>query len=205
MGYDVIAYDYEPDRYLDIAKAFGVKVVKCDLERDSLSMEDGSIDCAVFSEVIEHLNPYYVNHTLAEINRILKMGGKLIVTTPNIASLFRRLKLLLGKQPVYRLHVKEYTKYEVEELLRNSGFKILESFYSEVNDLHFVEAKPCDYLRINGYHDLNEIMLKKPSKTNLLRTIAFPFLKAIPMLRMTIVVVAEKIKHPKPLSIDRWG
>ena len=93
----------------------------------------------------------------------------------------------------------------MEELLRNSGFKILESFYSEVNDLHFVEAKPCDYLRINGYHDLNEIMLKKPSKTNLLRTIAFPFVKAMPMLRMTIVVVAEKIKHPKPLSIDRWG
>jgi SAM-dependent methyltransferase len=174
MGYEVIAYDYEPDRYLDIAKAFGVKVVKCDLECDSLGMEDGSIDCAVFSEVIEHLNPYYVNHTLAEINRILKMGGKLIVTTPNIVSLFRRLKLLLGKQPVYRLHVKEYTKYEVEELLRNSGFKILESFYSEVNDLHFVEAKPCDYLRINGYHDLIKIMLKKPSKTNLLRTIASP-------------------------------
>jgi ubiquinone/menaquinone biosynthesis C-methylase UbiE len=82
MGYEVIAYDYEPDRYLDIAKAFGVKVVKCDLERDSLCMEDGSIDCAVFSEVIEHLNPYYVNHTLAEINRILKKGGKLIVTAP---------------------------------------------------------------------------------------------------------------------------
>jgi len=103
------------------------------------------------------------------------VGGKLIVTTPNIASLFRRLKLLLGKQPVYRLHVKEYTKYEVEELLRNSGFKILESFYSEVNDLHFVEAKPCRiYLRINGYHDLIKIMLKRPSKTNLLRTIAFP-------------------------------
>jgi hypothetical protein len=24
------------------------------------------------------------------------------------------------------------------------------------------------------------------------------------MLRMTIVVVAEKVKHPKPLSIERW-
>jgi SAM-dependent methyltransferase len=204
MGYEVIAYDYDPDRYLDIAKAFGVKVVKCDLERDSLGMQDGSIDCAILSEVIEHINPYYVDHTLSEINRILKVGGKIIVTTPNIASLFRRLKLLLGKQPVYRIHVKEYTKYEVEELLRNSGFKILESFYSEVNDLHYIEAKPCDYLRIDGYHDLIQILLKKPSRTNLLRTIAFPLEKAIPTLRMVIVVVAEKIKHVKPLSIERW-
>jgi len=63
------------------------------------------------------------------------VGGKLIITTPNIASLFRRAKLLMGKQPIYRFHVKEYTKNEVEGLLRDSGFKILESFYSEVNDL----------------------------------------------------------------------
>ena len=145
MGYEVIAYDYDPDPYLDIAKAFSVKVIKCDLERDSLGMEDGSADCAVLSEVIEHINPYYVNHTLSEINRILKVGGKLIITTPNIASFFKRLKLLTGKTPIYRLHVREYTKHEVEELLRNSGFKILESFYSEVNDLHFVEEIHTTY------------------------------------------------------------
>jgi len=204
MGYEVIAYDYHPDPYLDIAKAFSVKVIKCDLERDSLGMEDGSADCAVLSEVIEHINPYYVNHTLSEINRILKVGGKLIITTPNIASFFRRLKLLTGKTPIYRLHVREYTKYEVEELLRNSGFKILESFYSEVNDLHFVEANPYDLLRIEGYRDLIKILLKRPSRTNLLRTIAFPLVKAIPTLRMHIVVVAEKAKHLKPLSIERW-
>jgi len=205
MGYEVIAYDYDPDRYLDIAKAFGVKVIRCDLERDSLSMEDGSVDCAILSEVIEHLNPYYINHTLTEVNRILKVGGKLIVTTPNIASLFRRLKLLIGKQPVYRLHVKEYTKYEVEELLRDSGFKVLESFYSEVNDLQFVEANPDDYLRINRYHGLIKILLKRPSRINLLRTIAFPLVKIIPTFRMIIVVVAEKSKHRKPTLIERWG
>jgi len=48
-------------------------------------------------------------------------------------------------------------------------------------------------------------MLKRPSKNNLLRTIAFPLVKAIPTLRMIIVVVAEKPKHLKPLSMERWG
>jgi len=204
MGYEVIAYDYHPDPYLDIAKAFSVKVVKCDLERDNLDMEDGSADSAILSEVIEHINPYYVNHTLSEINRVLKVGGKLIITTPNIASFFRRLKLLTGKTPIYGLHVREYTKHEVEELLKNSGFKILESFYSEVNDLHFIEANPYDLLRIEGYRDLIKISLKRPSRTNLLRTIAFPLVKTIQPLRMVIVLVAEKAKHLKPLSMERW-
>jgi len=51
----------------------------------------------------------------------LKMRGYLILTTPNIASLFRRLKLLLGKQPIYRHHVREYTMEEVLELIKGLG------------------------------------------------------------------------------------
>jgi len=92
----------------------------------------------------------------------------------------------------------------VEELLRNSGFKILESFYSEVNDLHFVEADPCDYLRMDGYQNLIRILLKKPSRTNLLRAIAFPLVKAIPTLRMHIVIVAEKTRYLRPSLMERW-
>lgn len=203
LGYNVIAVDIEPEPYLHIAKSCGVSVVKADLERDELGF--GSVECAVLSEVLEHLNPYYVPKTLSNINQVLKEGGKLILTTPNVASLFRRLKLLMGKQPIYRLHVKEYTKYEVEELLKNAGFKILESFYSDVNDLRFVEADPYDYLRINGYRDLIQISLRRPCKTNLLRTIAFPLVKAIPALRMIIVVIAEKTTHLKHPLTERWG
>lgn len=58
--------------------------------------------------VIEHFH-YYVPQVLSEINKSLKPGGYLILTTPNIASLFRRLRLILGKQPIYRYHVREYT------------------------------------------------------------------------------------------------
>ena len=52
MGYEVITYDYDPGRYLDIAKAFDIKVVRCDLERDRLGMENGSVDCAILLEVL---------------------------------------------------------------------------------------------------------------------------------------------------------
>lgn len=72
MGYEVIACDYDPWQYLNIAEAFNVEVFKCDLERDSLNIPSGSADCVVLSEVMEHLNPYYISHLLAEVNRILK-------------------------------------------------------------------------------------------------------------------------------------
>jgi len=125
-----------------------VKVIKADLERDKLDLADNSVDCAVFTEVLEHLNPYYVSHAMSEINKVLKLGGKLILTTPNIASLFRRLRLLLGIQPQYVTHVHEYTKKEVEELLKKHGFRVIKSLYSEINDLTLVNAEPGEHMKI---------------------------------------------------------
>ncbi|MEM2046016.1 MAG: hypothetical protein QXO20_07575 [Candidatus Bathyarchaeia archaeon] len=61
MGYEVIAYDYNPGPYQSLAEMFGVKVHKCDLERDSLGIVDESVDCAVLSEVIEHLSHHYLD------------------------------------------------------------------------------------------------------------------------------------------------
>lgn len=84
MGYEVVAVDYDPSEYEAIAEACGVKTAKADLERDRVPIEVGWADCAVFTEVIEHVNPYHVGHTLAEINRTLKPHGRLILTTPNI-------------------------------------------------------------------------------------------------------------------------
>jgi len=50
-----------------------------------------------------------------------------VITTPNIASLFRQIKLLLGMQPQYTLCVHEYTKSEVEKVPIDHGFKIVKS------------------------------------------------------------------------------
>jgi SAM-dependent methyltransferase len=94
IGYDVTAVDVEPEPYMPIAERCGVRVARRDLERERLDVRGA--DCAVFTEVIEHLH-YYVPQVLSEINKSLKPGGYLILTMPNIASLFRRLRLLLGR------------------------------------------------------------------------------------------------------------
>jgi 2-polyprenyl-3-methyl-5-hydroxy-6-metoxy-1,4-benzoquinol methylase len=130
LGYTVVAVDIEPEKYMDIAEVCGINVVKADLERDPLPQLNAG--CAIFTEVIEHLNPYYAPEIMRKINRTVTVNAKLILTTPNIASLFRRLRLLLGIQPQYRYHVHEYTKNEVEKAIVENGFKIIRSYYSTV-------------------------------------------------------------------------
>lgn len=159
-----------------------------------------------FTEVLEHLNPYYVDHVMTEVNRVLRRGGFLILTTPNIASIFRRIKLLLGTQPQYKYHVHEYTVAEVRGLLEKHGFRILKAFYSDINDLTFVDAPSEDILKIHGYSNLVKTTLKKPTKLNTLRTIAHPLVKLIPSSRILIAVIATKQREYENLvsKVYRW-
>jgi 2-polyprenyl-3-methyl-5-hydroxy-6-metoxy-1,4-benzoquinol methylase len=73
MGYKVVALDVEPEPYMRIAENCGVDVVECDLEKDELGIS--GVDCAVFTEVLEHLHYYHVSLILAKINKALIMGA----------------------------------------------------------------------------------------------------------------------------------
>jgi hypothetical protein len=60
------------------------------------------------------------------------------LTTPNAALLFKRL--LLGRQPVYRYHVREYAISEVVSIVETAGFRVVEAYYSIINDLTLVDG-----------------------------------------------------------------
>jgi predicted SAM-dependent methyltransferase len=89
-----------------ISGVCNVNVVRRGLERDELSVNN--VDCVVFIEFLEHLHYYYVPLVLSKIIRALKPGRVLILTTPSIASLFKRLRLLLGVQPIYQYRERVY-------------------------------------------------------------------------------------------------
>jgi SAM-dependent methyltransferase len=203
MGYEVVALDVEPEPYAEIAEGCGVSVVKCDLEKDELSV--GDLDCALFAEGLEHLHYYYAPSILAKINRALKIKGVLILTTPNVASLFRRLRLLLGKQPVYRHHVREYTMEEVLVLVEEAGFDVVKAYYSMVNDLTLIDAEPDNYISLSSYRDLVKATIRRPTKLNVLRALAYPLVKLRPSLRQLMVVVGVKSGEPSLRLLERWG
>jgi hypothetical protein len=74
--------------------------------------------------------------------------------------------------------VREYTIREVVSLLREAGFEIVKAYYSIVNDLTFIDADPEEYLRISSFKDMMSIVLKNPTKLNILRLLAYPIVKA---------------------------
>ncbi len=68
-----------------------------DAEKDRFPYADEYFDTVLCGELIEHLfeDPM---HMMSEINRILKPGGHLVLTTPNIAS-FRGISAILQGLP----------------------------------------------------------------------------------------------------------
>jgi glycosyltransferase involved in cell wall biosynthesis/SAM-dependent methyltransferase len=114
----------------------------CDLElfnaeKDLFPYEDEYFSTVLCCELIEHLTADPM-HMLAEINRILKPGGHLVLTTPNIGSLRAIAAILEGYHPGFfpayvrprsegeepeARHNREYTPREVARLLVDSGFE----------------------------------------------------------------------------------
>ena len=104
-----------------------------DAERDAFPYADATFDLVLWCEVIEHLTANPV-HALAEIHRVLKPGGALVVTTPNVARTDNVAALLRGDNVYdpYHLgsplsgsrHSREYTFAELRDLLTGCGFAI---------------------------------------------------------------------------------
>jgi hypothetical protein len=79
---------------------------------------------------------------LVELNRIVKWGGLVILTTPNITSAFSIRQALAGRSPnldsLYNRknpadrHSREYTPYDVRAVLEAAGFKVLKLFTENV-------------------------------------------------------------------------
>jgi len=114
----------------------------CDLHSENLPWPKNFFDFIVFSEIMEHLIPADLPFVIREIRRVLKKGGKLLVTTPNIASLLKRVNLLFGKNPNefdLRMHfdtyghIREYTMGEVVNVLQEGGFRIVEKGYLTID------------------------------------------------------------------------
>jgi 2-polyprenyl-3-methyl-5-hydroxy-6-metoxy-1,4-benzoquinol methylase len=64
-----------------------------DLNAGVLPYEDASFDLVTCTEVIEHLEHY--RPLVREMSRILRLGGVLIISTPNVLNLRSRLRYLL--------------------------------------------------------------------------------------------------------------
>ena len=92
-GWQVTALERDPARAA-AARGKCREVVVVDLERETPRL-DGAFLAAVYGDVIEHLSdPLAV---MRRLNRLLAPGAVVIVSVPNVAHLWVRLSLLLGR------------------------------------------------------------------------------------------------------------
>ncbi len=103
-----------------------------DLENVTWDLSDNEFDIIFAGEIIEHL--VETDSFLVNIHRIVKPGGQLILTTPNLASLGRRLLLLVGLNPFVEVsptepvsglepvgHLRYFVKRSLVSLLERHG------------------------------------------------------------------------------------
>lgn len=121
---------FRPDLQFDTTKG-------CDL-RYEWPNDTGVYDVEVCTEVIEHIHDrpdmggrdgWYgtgVEFFLSECRRVLKVGGHLFLTTPNIASWPSVYRVMQGCHPMnYLPHVREYTASQIENMLTGVGFTMV--------------------------------------------------------------------------------
>lgn len=109
---------------------WGIEITDVDLQKDELPFPSDFFNVVVASEIIEHI--WDCDRFLREIKSVLKVDGTLIISTPNLASLGRRLLLLTGRNPYVENflypyeagHVKHFVRKDFKYLLEKNGFKV---------------------------------------------------------------------------------
>lgn len=126
--------------YSEMLRSYGIKVIRCDITKDHFPLRFGSFDSVLIGEVIEHLHFSSLPFIFGQIKCVLKRGGKLIITTPNLYSLVHRFKFMLGLDLGWDLclapkyggtygHVREYSKGQLIKVFDQLGFKVERYWY----------------------------------------------------------------------------
>lgn len=146
-------------------KPFQCTIDLFDVERDRFPYGDNHFEAVLACEMIEHLlrDPM---HLLLECRRILEEGGRLIITTPNVSSLTSVARALHGYDnpqlysqyqrpgtdaPTEPPHVREYTAFELGDLLKAAGFEVESLFTEPIAELA-MNLPMWNFLEEHGYN-----------------------------------------------------
>jgi 2-polyprenyl-3-methyl-5-hydroxy-6-metoxy-1,4-benzoquinol methylase len=135
-GYDVTACDIDPSKWSAAPIAF----YAVDATRGLASQLPAPFDAACCIEVIEHVeNPWALFRELAAI---VRPGGRLLLSTPNVTSFLSRLTFLrrgelhqFGEADLAYGHINPLTRSEIHLIARETGWRL-------------VRERPCGYLPI---------------------------------------------------------
>jgi len=105
------------------------KVIRLDIERDKIPLKPSSFDVLVLADVLEHTRE--PGAVLSRLLPLVRKGGIVVVSVPNVANFSIRLKLLFGnwnyqKQGILdSSHLRFFTLRTSRQLLENAGLSVV--------------------------------------------------------------------------------
>lgn len=124
---EIIGVELDPEAHKEAGNRLD-KVFLGDIEKMELPFKDGYFDCIIYADILEHLiNPWSV---LRKHRRLLKEGGTLIASIPNVRHYRVIKKLLRGKWDYEErgvldsAHLRFFTLKTVKKMFSDSGYRI---------------------------------------------------------------------------------
>jgi SAM-dependent methyltransferase len=227
LGWDVVALDKDVERSTSktpsageaacslrsLCEREGIESQSADIEAEPFPFRTSGFDAVVFTEIVEHLwaDPLM---PLRQIARVMKPGGILLVSTPNLVSLRNRLNFMRGRvdqmieSPVEAFrkreelghmgHLRLYAPEELMALLREVGFvPILTAFQSPQDSPQNPEAARTRTASATVRPSMAKRVVKKFVRTPrsywdaVLATAIVAMERRVPSFRSTMFVVAR--------------
>ena len=167
VGVSYVGLDYS-EYQLTKARRLPYEFHACDVG-EGIPLPNASVDVVHAAEVIEHL--YNPDLFIEESARVLRPGGELIITTPNLHAWYNRALFVVGIQPVFhetstrstevgagalgRLkqdkrpvgHLRLFNRTAILDLLRREGFQPIAllgaRFHGVPRRLRWLDAMFC--------------------------------------------------------------
>lgn len=177
LGYQVVPADFFPE----FLKASGESCVQAN-GNVGFPFKEGVFDYVLCRESIEHLE----NQTefIRECGRVLKKGGKLVLTTPNVLHLISRLSYLLAAQRILRRGL--INEVQTLKFVRDGHFFHGHAYLIDYFRLRYI-LRLCSFGRIR-------VMTDRYSASSIALVWLVPFLFAAVKLSIRMSIAGDRKK-----------